>query len=178
MSKKKRGTFSFWQTVLIIVGVILLVLVVADAFAKYRDKNKTDDERLQDLKKLREKHNQGIKKSLKNEYWIYLTARSIISLLLLGTNALFYFFYCIESSWEKALGSMLNLNEALILSYSFIAFTLYGTPSKFVKGIRQVIYRWRKRRNIPENVNINDLNNEISALETKIEAEKENKPEK
>ncbi|NVK66375.1 MAG: hypothetical protein HWE22_17415 [Flavobacteriales bacterium] len=174
--RKKGGSHSFLEIVLIIVGVLLLVLIIADALENRRERKKTDAEKLQDLKELREKYNSGIKRSVRNEFWIYFIARTIIVGLIVGLNLFFYFSYYSNLHWENALAHLMNINEALILIYSFIAFMIYGTPSKFVKGIRQVIYRWRKRRNLPANLDIDQLEKEIAALEAKIKADK-NKPD-
>ena len=37
---------------------------------------------------------------------------------------------------DKDLGKLLNLDEVIILSYSFLAFIIAGTPTKFVELLR------------------------------------------
>jgi hypothetical protein len=119
------------------------------------------------LKEQKKAYENGILKATNNERWIYLTARTLIALLLIFSNLLFYWF------WNRPIdyNNQINFNEVLILGYSFVAFIIAGTPTKFVKLIRVTIYNWRKRE-LVGTINIEEINNEISILEERISKQK------
>lgn len=165
MSKRNK---TFWKQVLIIVGVILFALIILDIFFKKKRSKLSDEEKLASLKKDREVFLIGIKLASKNEKWIYLISRSIIGLILLSINFIYWRFYNLNFK----LSEQLNLNEAIILVYSFCAFIIAGTPTKFVKLIRVTIYNYRKRAHIG-NLDIDLINNEISILEEMIKKRNE-----
>jgi uncharacterized membrane protein len=157
----------FLKQVLIIIGVLLLVLIFADVFYKWKQRKKSDQEKLESLKQDRVKYYEGIQRASVNEKWIYLVSRTLIAIGILLANVIYWKWY----NQKFDLGEQLNFNEVYILIYSFLAFIIAGTPTKFVKLIRLTIYNFRKREHLG-NLDIELINNEIAKLEEKIKNEK------
>ena len=162
---------SFWKQVLIVIGVIFLILIFLDVYFKWKDKRLTDEEKLLNLKKDHEKCKEGIKRASTNEKWIYLISRSIIAIILVVLNLMYFNFRFINFD----LSTQLNFNEAIILSYSFVAFMIAGTPSKFVKLIRITIFNYRKRAHLGK-LDIDKIEKEIAELDMKIKKQSHNSP--
>lgn len=145
--------------------IILLAFLIVGIIINWFQTNKpqSDQARLKELKEQKEAYEKGLLKATNNERWIYIVARTLIAILLVLSNFLFFWY------WNKPIdyNNQINFNEVLILGYSFIAFIIAGTPTRFVELIRTTIYNWRKRAHVG-NINIEEVNKEIALLEERI----------
>lgn len=164
-NKNSSSTKRFIKIVLIILLVFLFVGIVYNYFQS--KKPKSDEEKLKELKEQRLAYDNGVLKALTNEWWIYIIARSIIALFVILVNYVFYRY------WNNPINynNQISLNEALLLGYSFLAFIIAGTPTKFVELLRTTIYNWRKREHVGA-INIDEVNKEIELLEELLKKQK------
>ena len=159
MEKEKGG---FWKKVLIVILVILIIGALIDAYLRWKEKNLTDEEKLERLKKDHNRYLKGNNKAFINEKWIYFTSRTIIAIGLLSWNIRFYYV-----TTNQDLSKVLNMDEVIILVYSFLAFAIAGTPSRFVKSLRRWILNIQKGWHVGK-LDITLINKEIEELEFKI----------
>lgn len=81
---------------------------------------------------------------LKREKAVFISARFLIGIILIGVNV----WYLKEYNLPFALDKQLNINGAVVLVYSFLAFITYGTPSRFVTALKNKISFFLKRKHI------------------------------
>lgn len=172
-SKKKNNNSAFWISVLIVV-IAILFIAFYDSSKKDQEKKKTLQDRLKELNNLRSQYNEHIQQSHKKETRVYLYARSIVALFILIINVVFCYFFLMGEGFKEVLSNLVNLNESFILFYTFLAFTSYGTATKFVEAFRRFVFQWHKRKNLIAYMDIEYLEKEIAGLEIQIEAEKSN----
>jgi hypothetical protein len=169
MKKEQFKDNSSSKRFLKIVLIVLLAFLIIGIFYNWfqSQKPKSDEIRLSELNEQKKEYDSGILKASTSEWWIYITARTLIGLLLGFSNFLFYWY------WNSPIdyNNQINFNEVLILAYSFIAFVIAGTPTKFVKIIRATIYNWRKREHVGA-INIEEIKNEIAIIEGRIKKQK------
>jgi hypothetical protein len=154
---------NFFKNILIALFAYLIVGIIADLIAKWQFNKLPDTEKLKRLNEQKKKYNEGLNRAIKNERLIYIVARSLIAILLLGINYYFFLFFNYEFDLNKQMG----INNALILIYSFTAFAIAGTPTKFVKLIRESVYSLNKRWKVGK-IDIDELNDKIRMLNEKI----------
>ena len=162
MGLKRKSKYGFWKRVLILIMVLLIVGSLIDAYAKWKEKSLSDEEKLKKLLEDKTRYNKGVNRAFINEKWIYITARTFIAIALLILNIWYYYFIV-----NQDLSKVLNLDEALILLYSFAAFAIAGTPSNFVKLLRNTTVNLRKRWHVGK-LDIDLINKKIEVLEIKM----------
>lgn len=168
MSNQKNERNAFLKVVIIIL-IILSVLLLAGIFWDWYKsaKKQSDQDRLNELRDQKIAYENGIQKAVKNEWWIYIIARTLVALIIILLNFIFYW------KWNDPLdyNLQINFNEVLVLGYSFLAFIIAGTPAKFVKLVRTTIYNIRKRAHVGQ-IDIDQVNHEILVLEERIKKHK------
>lgn len=137
--KKNKKKITNGQLFIIIIVVFFIILSVG--WFLWR-KQKEEEEKLEkENKKKRladvekriielESHKKEIEETEKE---IFIRARLFTGAILAATNIV----YCIYIRKDLDLGKILDLNGAILLSYSFIAFITYGTPTIFINNIKQ-----------------------------------------
>lgn len=166
--RRKKDKSATWRVVKIVLIILFAFLLVGIAYNWFQSKKTISDEtRLKELKEQKQAYDNGILKASTNEKWIYITARTLIGLLLVLSNFIFFWF------WNKPIdfNNQINFNEVLLLGYSFLAFIIAGTPTKFVKLLRNTIYNWRKREHVGK-INIEEIKMEIAQIEERIQKQK------
>ncbi|MFV5702587.1 hypothetical protein ACM55F_12020 [Flavobacterium sp. XS2P12] len=146
MSKKKQEEdLSLLDIIIGVFAVIGIIFFIGELFEKSKEsKTKEIDtipEKSIDKKKRRlNEVERNITKlcprrnHLNNtEKIIYLWSRIIIATGFLAIN-LGYLYY---TNWSFDLGSLLNINGAIVLVYTFFGFIIYGSPDKLVKEIKE-----------------------------------------
>lgn len=73
-----------------------------------------------------------------------IASRVVLGLILIALNIVYVYFFNLSFKFD----SQLNLNEAILLVYSFFAFLTYGTPTKFVTAIKSKIAYMLKKKHI------------------------------
>lgn len=108
---------------------------------------------------------------LKREKTVFISARFLIGMALVGVNI----WYLKENNLPFALDKQLNINGAVVLIYSFLAFITYGTPSRFVTALKNKISFYLKRKHIDLIEELEPLRNQrvlliedIKQLEAKL----------
>lgn len=166
--RRKKDKSATWRVVKIVLIILFAFLLVGIAYNWFQSKKTISDEtRLKELKEQKQAYDNGILKASTNEKWIYITARTLIGLLLILSNFIYFWF------WNKPIdfNNQINFNEVLLLGYSFLAFIIAGTPTKFVKLLRITIYNWRKREHVGK-INIEEIKMEIAQIEERIQKQK------
>lgn len=160
-NKEEKEKWSIWETLLGILAIVLVVFFVWKFLSwifnlgsrnrKGRSKNSYIETFLKQQENAtnekRENQNEVINldhpdKGLK---LVLILGRMLIVICLLTYNYVLYFKY---NSDQFDLSKQLNYNEALLLSYSFICFILYGSVTKFVVAMKWMIkfaLLWVKR---------------------------------
>lgn len=155
---------NLFKNILIALFVYLIVGIIADVIAQWQFNKLPDKEKLKRLNNQRDKYYEGINRAIINERLIYIVARSLIALVLIFINYFFYLYYNHEFDLNKQMG----INNAIILIYSFTAFAIAGTPTRFVKLIRESVYSLNKRWKVGK-IDIDELNYKIKVLEQKVD---------
>lgn len=102
---------------------------------------------------------------MQKEKRIFYQARGILSISIILINGIYFYIW----NWPLNLDAFLQFNELVLLSYSFFAFFTYGTPSNLVKGLKEKIALYLKRKNIHTIEEIEALKEEQKILIKEIE---------
>jgi hypothetical protein len=166
---------KFWKNVLITIVVIAIIILTILSLGLIFRKEKKEDiqikevdenqKRLEEIEcriaeiELRKKATEKTKKR------IFLFARIGISLIILIINYLYIFIY----KKHFTLSYLLNFNYFILLSYSFIAFIIYGTPSKLVSSLKYMIVQILRRNRIDITEELEKLTKERTFIKSKME---------
>ena len=164
MSKKRKNKEDKTKNIVLIILIIIFILITVGIYTHQEE----EIAKLTEINKLQERLITVEKKIVELEYRkneifaferkLLVRARIIIALFLALINLV-----CLNYKITAPnLNEILNLNEAILLSYSFVAFALYGTPSNLVKALKKNVMFALKKNHI----------NSISELE-EYYAEKE-----
>lgn len=164
MSEPNRNKRSRLLNILIIIGVVVLIILTIGWIINETEKQNAikgpdeDDKKLPDLEEVKKKlklrlsevearikfiENRKIE-IITKEKKILIAARLIIGLKLLALNGLFLYFF----NWPFKLDAQLNINGAILLVYSFLAFITYGTPTRFINALKSKIAYYLKKKHI------------------------------
>ncbi len=163
---KKNNSWSIGDIIIGIIAVIGFIFFIGELFGNSSDNNikEIEPEPIKELDKKKERLNcittnieelKPIRNQLINtERRILVGSRIVIASLLLAMNVAFLWI----NNWSFNLGNQLNINGALLLSYSFVAFIIYGNPDTLVKEIKRKSKLRLKRKHI-------HILSELSSLE-------------
>ena len=156
----------FLKALGIIVMTYLLFGIVADLIANWKFNKLPIHERLKIRKEESRKYYEGIEKAYKGEKVIYFTARTVIALIVLVINYLYWLNYNADFDLNKQAG----VNNILILGYSFLAFVIAGTPKKFVEITRKTVLSLNRRWFVGK-IDITKVEQDITNLEEKLKTD-------
>lgn len=180
MKKKRNKRYPAWVNILIAVLAIILVFVTWGVITQKKEQeelaeaeeeqSKLNEIRIEqeliqlqkefsELTKRISEMNPLIKKIEQQMKLVLLLARIGIGVLLIVGNISFFMFTADQSNnWESIFSNQLNLNEAIILIYSFGALVIYGTPSNFSQALKARILRTLEEQHL-------SISNELIVLE-------------
>lgn len=183
MSNGKKNWLSRWiDRVMTVLGIVAIILIIGLVILYFADKAKQEKKKPKEEKP--EKSRLQIVQEritelepqkqilLSREKRYFFIARLIIAIILVTINWL----YLRYDNWTNfSLGDQLNINAGIVLTYSFVAFILYGSPSALVKAIKRRASQVFLRNQIhvlseleqleEEEANIQNEMNEIDKLE-------------
>lgn len=164
MKRDSNIGWSIIKFILIVLAIAFIIITVGSVIKSSpinlngdNDPKKEEDEpnHLEEEKKkklaLLQETNDRIKyveekkeSVLKREKYVFISARLLVGILLITANVL----YLRVNNWGFALDKLMDLNGAIVLCYSFVAFVAYGTPSRFVNALKGKISYFLKYRHI------------------------------
>jgi hypothetical protein len=181
MKNKKQQD---WTLIGIVIMIILVIITWGLATRKAKREELADQKESQakldeiqtateliELQKNLDKVNQQLIEkypsiSLKEKSMrrVLLYVRIWIGALLITINLVFLLFtFSSSSRWDDVFSNQLNLNEGILLVYSFGALVIYGSPSKFSSALKARVLRKLKKEHL-------FIKDEISELESQKEA--------
>jgi len=193
--KKKKKIFADIPWWVIVIGIVLIIItlgwfihasqtetpkhVETDEERKLREaetSKREQEERKQKILKEKNERLEIVKASLiillrekdeisRKEKRMFRQTRVILSLSIILGNGIYSYFW----NWPLTLGAFLNFNELILLGYSFFAFLTFGTPSNLVKGLKEKVALYLKRKNIHTLEEIEALKQEQEILIKEIE---------
>jgi hypothetical protein len=176
MSKRKNKTDSTLEFIVTVIIIALIILTLGWFAQKWQfeTENNDDDSESNNLEKKKKKliliekrisdlqlHKDQIEKDEKR---VFISARILVGLLLVGINILYYKIY----NNPFKLDSQLNFNEVTLLAYSFSAFVTYGTPSNLVEVLKSKAGYFLKKRHIDVYIELEQLVKERKLLELEV----------
>lgn len=166
MRSKNRIKRFFWK-VFILLSVILFVGIIVDIVQEGFYNRLSDEEKLARNQKEKQEYEKGIIKAETNEKWINIVTRLILAAIIFWLNYLYFEAFNTHTNFIDQLNEQITINEAWILGYTFIAFILAGTPSRFIKLVRNTVLNLRKRSHVGH-IDIQKVDERITELEAKI----------
>jgi hypothetical protein len=170
MKKKTNRSWPAWVNILIAVLAIIAVFVTwgiitqkkkqEELAAAEEEQASLNEIRIeQELKQLQKEFSELekriseltplIKKIEKRMKLVLLLARIGIGTLLVAANISFFLSTAHQPyNWENIFSSQLNLNEAILLIYSFGALVIYGTPSNFSQALKTRVLRTLEKQHL------------------------------
>lgn len=160
--KEDERKFNSSLNWLIIIIVLVLIILTLGWFVSQSNKSEGQKESEEDQNAKREKeekekrelylkdeirkleiHKSGIENKIstltarkeeikRTERKLFISTRLVLAGLLIILNIICFYF----SDKKAPLNDLLNVNEAVLLGYSFLAFITYGTPSNFVRKLK------------------------------------------
>lgn len=153
---KKNNSWSLGDIIFGVIAVIGIILFIGELFGNNKEEDIKESEPLPekdlDKKKKRltivttkiEELNPQRNKLIKTERIILVGSRVVIATILVTMNIAYFWF----NNWHFDLGAQLNINGAILLSYSFVAFIIYGNPDTLVKEVKRKSKKRLKRKHI------------------------------
>jgi hypothetical protein len=164
--------------------VLFVVLIIVTVGLIIQESDEENEEPKDDTKPLNAEEETEIKKKrleqieekiknielrkieiIRNEKSLLFYVRSIIGFILITVNGLYFYRF----NTPFSLGDQLNINYALLLSYTFIAYVSYGTPAKFANALKSKIIFVLKRKHISLIEELEPLKVERELLKKEIE---------
>lgn len=173
MAKGEKSLFKSFLNILVIAIVVVVIIITFGWFFRRdakKQQKKTEDRikevrnRISELQIIKEKLEQRKKYRL-------LAARIIIGFLFITAN--FFHLYKIDytSGIEPILNSILTINGAILMGYSFVAFISYGTIPNFTSALKMKIVYILEKNHIDSIEELQLLEKEHEMLVKKLEEE-------
>lgn len=136
--KKKQENIKIALIIVIVILVIVITLGLVLAFQGEAEKAAEEDKekkrkRLQELEIKIKPLAKTRSELAQREKTVFLGIRFLVGLGIVVLNVLLWYYF----NTEKQLGQQVTYNEAALLIYSFIAFILSGTPTKFMLAMKK-----------------------------------------
>lgn len=156
------------KAIIFTILVYIFIGFLINAFIKIFNAGKSDEKKLKDLEDRRSEYLEDKRVAESKAKKINLAARIVLGVSILYANYL----YIVHSNMEIAHGfqEILSFNEAIIISYSFVALVIAGTPKKFVSMINNIILNLCLFAHV-RNYDIESIESNIQKLKDKIEKE-------
>ncbi|MHB1105017.1 MAG: hypothetical protein ACYCZ2_01535 [Lutibacter sp.] len=177
ITKRKQENWSLGEIIIGVIAVIGIIFFIGELFGNNKEEDlkesETQPEKDLDKKKKRltivttkiEELNPQRNKLIKTERIILVGSRVVIATILVTVNIAYFWF----NNWHFDLGAQLNINGAILLSYSFVAFIIYGNPDTLVKEVKRKSKKRLKRKHIHILSELENLEKEKDVLIMEIE---------
>ena len=176
-------------TIVIIVAIMLIMILTFGWFYLKEKEREKDQEELkrqeEELRKQEEKERkrkrlaevearilklQAIKDKIRRrERNIIIWIRVGVGALLISVNYLYIDENILKFNFENDIGKLLNLNAAILMGYSFVAFISYGTINNFVKRMKNILSQQLKKNHLHSLAELESLIREREKLVEEIQ---------
>lgn len=175
--KEKNKLEKFWRFFIAIIAVALIILIAGWFFKQEKERQRIEEKekKLNRLKEIKEKIKilQTNKKRIELiEKRILITARILIGVILIAIN----YFFGYDFIHPFNLSRIIDINEAVLLGYAFIAFITYGSIDNFVFALKSKVVHVLRKNHIESLEELEillkeeiALNEEIKNLDNSIE---------